>query len=159
MNDQLSATDLGLNPYAPGGIGGERNMVAGNSERGADPRSEGLNGSTLDTLLRSRWMEGHGAGYDEGHAAARQRYVAIFDEAFAGGARYGGAFVSREILNLAAEPLQQIMHDLGEIEGRTSSEDIKERTQRGLGLLAEFVAEMKKRYEAQSAEPGNPVQG
>lgn len=54
-----------------------------------EPRAKGLDGDLLDSLLKSRMVEGMRMGHAEGYQDASRRYPDIFDEGYRAGVGQG----------------------------------------------------------------------
>lgn len=124
MNN-LSATELNINPYAPGQIGSV--ATPAHAEQAVlDPRAPGLDGDILDQLLKGRWQEGHETGYNDGHAAARQRYAPIFDEGYGVGRATGEQSTRAQMAQLLVPAFQRQLETFAAIKETTGSAAIKD---------------------------------
>lgn len=126
----MKASEAGLNPYAPGGIGDE--SVRAGGDPALDPRAPGLDGDILDQLLKGRWQEGHETGYEDGHAAARQRYAPIFDDGFDQGQNNGLLAARAQIASGTGVLIGYTQKVLIDIAGKTGSDEVKALVQEGL---------------------------
>lgn len=118
----MNATERGLNPYQPGQIGG----YSDETESPYDPRAVGLNGDTLDAMMKARWQEGYNTGKYDGVSATRRRFAGIYDEAFAAGESTGSSEEGARLGSLYLPLLQQIGATLAGISEKTGSQEIKD---------------------------------
>lgn len=136
-----NASSLGLNPY-------NRMVNMASAEAPMpdydrpDRRSEGLNGATLDQLLRTRWQEGQRLGHQEGHNLAASRYSEVFDEGFVAGNDRGSAQMAAILVELIREPLGLVLAELEDIGKRSSSTEIKNSATRSRSTLEQLVTDL-----------------
>lgn len=145
----MNATERGVNPYRPGGIGAYDNSVAPADPY--DPRAVGLNGDTLDAMMKARWQEGHTAGKYDGVAAAKRAYPDIYDEAYAAGHGAGTQEEGARLLRDFLPALQRFGGVLVTVTEKTGSEEIKNLCNEEVARIRELLATHVGAYAEQSA--------
>lgn len=124
MNATENATQRGVNPYALGGMGGERSNAA--TPTPIDARANGLDGDVLDQLLKGRWQEGHRTGREDGMLQAQQAYAPIFDDGFLRGHEVGGAETGYALRAVLLPIVQRAVATLEAVRGKTGSQEIRD---------------------------------
>jgi hypothetical protein len=141
INRASAETPTG-NPYAS-----LRELTPGSPfEHGGDRRSEGLNGQTLDELMRTRWRQGYDVGRQEGHETSSMRWPEIYDEGTRAGAQTARQLLLAEVFEIVGEHVGLVLEELKEVSRTTGSTAIKENAQRSvtsLGTMAERLGELR----------------
>lgn len=145
----MNATERGLNPFRPmNKVGAYKEMNAADPY---DPRAVGLNGDTLDAMMKARWQEGYNTGKHDGVNATRRRFPDIYDEAFAAGESTGSSEEGARLGSLYLPLLQQIGATLAGISEQTSSKAIKETCASEVERIRTVLEREVGRYAEQSA--------
>ena len=122
---QQTATDRGVNPYRPDGIGAGAAMTDNAPASPYDPRAKGLDGDMVDAMMKGRWQEGHDTGVVEGRSLAARRYPDVYDDGFATGLATGAQEAAARLASELLPLLQQAGSTLHTVAGKTGSEEIK----------------------------------
>jgi hypothetical protein len=105
--------------------------IAGVSGTPHDRRAKGLDGDMLDSLLRSRMVEGMQLGHEDGYQAAAKAYANIYDEGWRLGRGEGYTQGYSAVMPLAVTTLEKAKELFDEIAAKTGSDEIKALCQRG----------------------------
>jgi len=125
MNDQPTATQLGLNPFAPDGP--SITKTAGRDRHSPyDPRAKGLDGDMLDAMAKGRWQEGHDVGYVDGHRVATASYEEIYNEGFATGRMHGETGATARLASQLLPVLEHCGGAFATIAGKTGSKETED---------------------------------
>lgn len=99
--------------------------------RGAE-RAKGFDGDLLDSILKTRMLEGMRVGYDDGNAQAAKAYGTIYDEAWRLGVGEGFTSGYGAVMTVSVPALEASRKRLEAILKETGSTKIKQECAAGI---------------------------
>jgi len=124
MTTALRPGEAPRNPYR----GGLMEKGTGPRELASpyDERVKGLDGDSLDALLRARGTEGVKIGYSDGFNEGMSRWAEIYDQGYAAGRMDGKVDAAREVAATLVPHLRVTAESLAKIAATTGSSKVRE---------------------------------